>query len=73
MSAYDDNPRAWSNTAEEWWSFLPASVAVRRFLWTGFDYRGEPTPYDWPCINSHFGILDPCGFRKDNSWYYEAW
>ena len=51
----------------------PASVAVRRLIWTGFDYRGEPTPYRWPCINSHFGILDTCGFRKDNSWYYQAW
>ena len=30
------------------------------FVWTGFDYRGEPTPYGWPCINSHFGVLDVC-------------
>ena len=43
------------------------------FVWTGFDYRGEPTPYDWPCINSHFGILDTCGFPKDNFWYYQSW
>ncbi|HEY1847701.1 MAG TPA: DUF4982 domain-containing protein, partial [Opitutaceae bacterium] len=43
------------------------------FVWTGFDYRGEPTPYDWPCINSHFGILDTCGFPKDNFYYYQAW
>ena len=34
------------------------------FVWTGFDYRGEPTPYGWPCINSHFGILDTCGFPE---------
>ena len=43
------------------------------FVWTGFDYRGEPTPYGWPCINSHFGIMDMCGFPKDNFYYYKAW
>jgi len=43
------------------------------FVWTGFDYRGEPTPYQWPCINSHFGILDMCGFPKDIFYYYKAW
>jgi beta-galactosidase len=74
MSAYDDNPQSWSNTAEEWWSFFdPRPWLSGGFVWTGFDYRGEPKPYAWPCINSHFGILDMCGFRKDNSWYYEAW
>ncbi len=53
-------------------------VANRRyiaggFVWTGFDFRGEPVPYKWPCINSHFGILDMCGFPKDNAMYYKAW
>ena len=43
------------------------------FVWTGFDYRGEPTPFGWPCINSHFGVLDTCGFPKDNFYYYKAW
>jgi beta-galactosidase len=42
-------------------------------VWTGFDYRGEPTPYAWPCINSHFGILDTCGFWKDIAYYYASW
>jgi beta-galactosidase len=74
MSAYDDNHEAWSNLAKEWWGFF----ATRRwlsggFIWTGFDYRGEPTPYSWPCINSHFGIFDTCGFPKDLFWYYKAW
>jgi len=41
-------------------------------VWTGFDYRGEPTPNDWPNISSQFGILDTCGFAKDNFWYYKA-
>jgi beta-galactosidase len=74
VSAYDDNAQPWSNTAEQWWSFFdPRPWLSGGFIWTGFDYRGEPTPYRWPCINSHFGILDLCGFRKDNSWYYQAW
>jgi beta-galactosidase len=74
LSAYDDNASPWSNTAEEWWSFFdPRPWLSGGFIWTGFDYRGEPTPYGWPCINSHFGIVDLCGFRKDNSWYYQAW
>ena len=74
VSAYDDNKTSWSNTAEEWWSFFDARPWLSGgFVWTGFDYRGEPTPYSWPCINSHFGILDTCGFPKDNFWYYQAW
>jgi beta-galactosidase len=43
------------------------------FVWTGFDYRGEPTPYGWPCISSHFGFLDTLGFPKDDAFYYKAW
>ena len=42
------------------------------FVWTGFDYRGEPTPYGWPCISSHFGVLDTCGFFKDEAYYYQS-
>jgi len=74
VSAYDVNFPEWAATAEGWWKIY----AERRFLsggfvWTGFDYRGEPTPYEWPCINSHFGIIDTCGFPKDNYYYYQAW
>jgi beta-galactosidase len=42
------------------------------FVWTGFDYRGEPTPYLWPCVSSHFGIMDICGFPKDGYFAYKA-
>ena len=74
MSAYDDNGPAWGNTAEQWWSVYSARPWLSgAFVWTGFDYRGEPTPYAWPCINSHFGIMDTCGFAKDNFYYYKAW
>ncbi|MGH7590157.1 MAG: beta-galactosidase GalA, partial [Gemmatimonadales bacterium] len=74
ISAYDVNKPSYGATAEEWWSYF----AVREFLaggfvWTGFDYRGEPSPYAWPCISSHFGILDTCGFPKDTFYYYQAW
>jgi beta-galactosidase len=74
VSAYDDNKTSWSNTAKEWWSFFDARPWLSGgFIWTGFDYRGEPTPYNWPCISSHFGVLDTCGFPKDNFWNYQAW
>lgn len=42
------------------------------FVWTGFDYRGEPTPYEWPCVTSHFGIMDLCGLPKDAYYYYKS-
>jgi beta-galactosidase len=74
VSAYDDNAPSWAHTAETWWSYFDERPWLSGgFVWTGFDYRGEPTPYGWPCINSHFGILDTCGFPKDNFWYYQSW
>jgi beta-galactosidase len=64
----------WGETAEEWWNFYGTRVwEAGGFAWTGFDYRGEPTPYGWPSINSQFGIVDMCGFPKDNFFYYKAW
>jgi beta-galactosidase len=73
VSAYDDNAPSWAQTAETWVSFFgPRPWMSGGFVWTGFDYRGEPTPYGWPCINSHFGIMDTCGFPKDNFYYYQS-
>jgi beta-galactosidase len=73
VSAYDVNKPNWGATAEDWWSFYDARPWLAgAFVWTGFDYRGEPTPYSWPSINSHFGILDTCGFPKDIAFYYQA-
>jgi beta-galactosidase len=64
----------WGETAEEWWTFYATrDWAAGGFAWTGFDYRGEPTPYGWPSINSQFGIVDMCGFPKDTFYYYKAW
>jgi beta-galactosidase len=74
LSAYDVNHTAWSQLAEEWWTFYATREwEAGGFAWTGFDYRGEPTPYGWPSINSNFGIVDMCGFPKDNYFYYKAW
>ena len=74
LSAYDLNHTAWSQLAEEWWTFYATREwEAGGFAWTGFDYRGEPTPYVWPSINSNFGIVDMCGFPKDNFFYYKAW
>ena len=74
MSAYDVSAPMWGSTAEAWWQFYAARPFIAGgFVWTGFDYRGEPTPYQWPCINSHFGIMDTCSFPKDNYYYYQAW
>jgi len=74
VQAYDTEKPPWAATAEVWWKFYDARPFLAGgFAWTGFDYRGEPTPYGWPCINSHFGIMDMCGFPKDNFFYYQAW
>jgi beta-galactosidase len=71
VAAYGENgvEKAWT-----WWSYYAAHPFTSGgFVWTGFDYRGEPTPYKWPCISSHFGLMDTCGFPKDLYYYYLAW
>jgi beta-galactosidase len=74
VSAYDVNHPQWANGTEEWVRFYGTREWLAGgFAWTGFDYRGEPTPYSWPSINSQFGIVDTCGFPKDNYFYYKAW
>ncbi len=72
-----------SNTAAHLTSYMSPEGAWRPlgrrefvaggFVWTGFDYRGETTPFGWPEINSNFGLLDMCGFPKDDAFYYKAW
>jgi beta-galactosidase len=64
----------WASKAEDWWTLAaPNDFWLGGFVWTGFDYRGEPTPYEWPNINSHFGIMDMCGFPKNIYYYYQSW
>jgi len=75
VRAYDTEHPWWATTAEEWWTIVAERPYIAGgFVWTGFDYRGEPTPYnEWPSISSQFGILDTCGFPKDDYYYYRAW
>jgi beta-galactosidase len=74
IQAYDIVWPGWEATAESWWSYFADHPWLSGgFAWTGFDYRGEPSPCPWPCINSQFGILDTCGFPKDSFYYYQAW
>jgi beta-galactosidase len=71
---HDITAPAWGDLAEEWWTFAAKRPwFLGGFVWTGFDYRGEPTPYKWPNINSHFGIMDVCGFPKNIYYYYQSW
>ncbi|MBK8496009.1 MAG: DUF4982 domain-containing protein [Chitinophagaceae bacterium] len=64
----------WASTAETWWKLAaPNDFWLGGFVWTGLDYRGEPTPFTWPNINSHFGIMDMCGFPKNIYYYYQSW
>ena len=62
------------NVIERGWQFYadrPWGAGV--FFWTGFDYRGEPNPLSYPATDSEFGILDYCGFWKDEAWYLKSW
>ena len=64
----------WASKAEEWWPLAAVNPWwMGGFIWTGFDYRGEPTPYQWPNISSHFGVMDACGFPKNIYYYYQSW
>ena len=74
-AGYDKDYPIWANTAEDAWDPIENRQFVAGcFVWTGFDYKGEPTPYVWPNINSHFGVLDITGAPKDNFyWYKFAW
>jgi beta-galactosidase len=74
LSAYDVHCPEWGSHAETAWrAIADRPFMAGAFVWTGFDYRGEPQPYEWPCINSAFGILDTCGFPKDSFFYYQSW
>ncbi len=75
VRAYDTEHPWWASTAEAWWSIAETRPYIAGgFIWTGFDYRGEPTPFaQFPSISSYFGVLDTCGFPKDNFHYYRAW
>lgn len=73
VSAYDVNHPGYTLPLEDCWKvFAERAFVAGSFGWTGFDYRGEPSPYGWPCVSSHFGAMDTCGFPKDNYFYYQS-
>lgn len=61
------------NVEVGWRHYADRDYAAGVFYWTGFDYRGEPTPYGWPGIASQFGVLDLAGFPKDSYSYLRSW
>ncbi len=72
-SAYDNVSAPWGSTHEETVKeLLKYPFASGMFVWTGFDYMGEPTPYPWPARSSYFGIIDIAGFPKDIYYMYQS-
>ena len=72
-SAYDNCSAPWGSTHEETWKIIKKyDFLSGMYIWTGFDYLGEPTPYTWPARSSYFGILDLCGFPKDAFYMYQS-
>jgi beta-galactosidase len=72
-SAYDNCYAPWGSTHEATLkAFMNDPVVSGMYVWTGFDYLGEPTPYEWPARSSYFGILDLAGFPKDVYYLYQS-
>ena len=72
-SAYDNMHASWSSTHEAMWDAVKHNQFVGgQFIWTGFDYLGEPTPYGFPARSSYFGIIDLAGFPKDVYYMYQS-
>jgi beta-galactosidase len=72
-SSYDNSVVSWGSSAESSYnSDVSRNFIAGQFIWTGFDYIGEPTPYGWPAKSSYFGIVDTCGFPKDIYYFYQS-
>lgn len=72
-SSYDNCHVPWGSTHEKTWHLVKTLPHVSGlFVWTGFDYLGEPTPYGWPSRSSFFGIVDLAGFPKDIYYMYQS-
>lgn len=73
VSAYDNVSAPWGSTHEETWKVMKQHDFLSgQYIWTGFDYLGEPTPYGWPSRSSYFGIIDLAGFPKDVYYMYRS-
>jgi beta-galactosidase len=72
-SSYDNFSAVWASTHEESLKeFFRLPFVAGTFIWTGWDYLGEPTPYGWPARSSYFGIIDLAGFPKDAYYLYQS-
>ena len=72
-SSYDNNHAPWGSTHEETWLKVKNNDYVSgMYLWTGFDYIGEPTPFWFPARSSYFGVVDLAGFPKDAYYMYQS-
>lgn len=73
VSAYDNTRPPWGSTHEMTWKIMKKyNFLSGMYIWTGFDYLGEPTPYSWPSRSSYFGIIDLAGFPKDVYYMYQG-
>ena len=73
QSSYDDTAAGWGHTAETSWKNVNTRAWIAgEFVWTGFDYIGEPTPFEWPSKSSYFGIIDSADFPKDIFYFYQS-
>ena len=73
VSAFDQTRAPWGSTHEATWKVIKKhDFLAGMYIWTGFDYIGEPTPYEWPSISSYFGIVDLAGFPKDVYYMYQS-
>ena len=73
LSNYDEELVPWGQSIRRTWEFTRKhDYFAGIFIWTGFDYRGEPTPFEWPSVSSQFGIMDTCGFPKDSFYFNKA-
>jgi len=75
VAAYDDVYPGWdkcSSARNSWEAIATRPRIAAGFSWTGFDYRGEPTPYGWPSASSFFGAMDLCGFPKTEFYIRQA-
>lgn len=73
IDEFDRHHAPWGNTHRKAWRLIAERPFVAGgFVWTGFDYRGEPTPHQWPSTSSFFGIMDLCGFPKTAYYIHQA-
>lgn len=74
MASINRTDTTYTNIIERGWKFYDERPwLLGCFYWTGFDYKGEPNPLSFPAVDSEFGLLDLCGFEKDEAYYLRSW